>query len=168
MKNLNESETLNFLLLCVRCFVIVNKLVCHAHFKLSANQITWSRMLIKMHILNGKQCRSRSVGFFRSQLIWIYTVLQKQDISGFSRTRVQTHTNIWTILIYIQRYTGWYVEWCNVRDVNKWLHSTSTCHGAALTLDLYNICSNDDINCTMSTHLGIFTISTLFTKSSST
>ena len=25
-------------------------------------------------ILNGKQCRSRSVGFFRIQLIWIYTV----------------------------------------------------------------------------------------------
>ena len=27
-----------------------------------------------MCILNGKQCRSRSVGFFRSQLIWFYTV----------------------------------------------------------------------------------------------
>ena len=30
--------------------------------------------LIHIHILNGKQCRFRSVGFFRSQLIWIYTV----------------------------------------------------------------------------------------------
>ena len=27
-----------------------------------------------IHILNGKQCRSWSVGFFRSQLTWIYTV----------------------------------------------------------------------------------------------
>ena len=27
-----------------------------------------------IQIFNGKQCRSRSVGFFRSQLIWIYTV----------------------------------------------------------------------------------------------
>ena len=34
----------------------------------------WSRFLIQVHIHNNKQCRSRSVGFFRSQLIWIYTV----------------------------------------------------------------------------------------------
>ena len=39
------------------------------------------------HILNDKQCKSRSVGFFRSQLIWIYTVCKK-GISEFSRTRV--------------------------------------------------------------------------------
>ena len=52
----------------------LNKLRCHTHFKLSANEITWSRLLIHIHILNDKQCRSRSVGFCRSQLIWIYTV----------------------------------------------------------------------------------------------
>ena len=45
--------------------------------------------MIKIYILNGKQCRSRSVGFFRSQLIWIYTVCNLA-ISGFSRTRVKT------------------------------------------------------------------------------
>ena len=49
--------------------VLLNKLGCHTHFSFSANQITWSRLLIQ--ILNGKQCRSRSVGFFRSQLIWV-------------------------------------------------------------------------------------------------
>ena len=54
--------------------VMLNKLRCHAHFQFSANQITWSRLLIKIHVLNGIQNRSRSVGFFRSQLIWIYTV----------------------------------------------------------------------------------------------
>ena len=54
------------------------------------SQITWSRLLIQIQILNGKQCRSRSVGFFRSQLVWIYS-LQRQGISGFSRTRVD-HT----------------------------------------------------------------------------
>ena len=43
-------------------------------FLRSANQITWSGMLIWIHIRNGKQCRSRSVGFFRSQLIWVYIV----------------------------------------------------------------------------------------------
>ena len=40
---------------------MLNKLRCHAHFKFWANQITYSRLLIKNHILNGKQYRSRSV-----------------------------------------------------------------------------------------------------------
>ena len=31
---------------------------------------------------NGKQCRSRSVGFFRSQLIWIYTVCKRRTYPG--------------------------------------------------------------------------------------
>ena len=48
----------------------------------SANQITWSILLIKIHILIGKQCRSRSVGFFRSQLIWIYTVCKGRSYPG--------------------------------------------------------------------------------------
>ena len=54
--------------------VLLNKLRCHAHFSFSASQITWSRLSLQIHILNCKQCRSRSVGFYRSQLIWIYTV----------------------------------------------------------------------------------------------
>ena len=32
--------------------------------------------------LNGKQCRSRSVGFLRSQLIWIYTVCKGRVYLG--------------------------------------------------------------------------------------
>ena len=40
--------------------VLLNKLSCHAHFQFSANQMMWSRLLIQIHILNGKQCRSRS------------------------------------------------------------------------------------------------------------
>ena len=32
--------------------------------------------------VNGKQCRSRSVGFFRSQLIWIYTVCKGRVYPG--------------------------------------------------------------------------------------
>ena len=44
--------------------VLLNKLRCRTHFYFSANQITWSRLLIQIHILNGKQSRSRSVGFF--------------------------------------------------------------------------------------------------------
>ena len=51
-----------------------NNLRCHAHFQFSANQINWYRLLIQFYILNDKQRRSRSVGFWRSQLICIYTV----------------------------------------------------------------------------------------------
>ena len=54
--------------------VMLNKLRCLTNFKYLASQITWSRLLIQIHILDSKQCRSRSVGFCRSQLICIFTV----------------------------------------------------------------------------------------------
>ena len=62
--------------------VMLNKLRRHAHFQFSASQITWSRLLTQIHILNDKQCRSRSVGFWRSQLIWIYTVCKGRACPG--------------------------------------------------------------------------------------
>ena len=68
--------------LCSLTLVLLNKLSCHSHFWFSANRITWSGLLIQIHILNGKQCRSRSVGFFRSQLIWIYTVCKGRIYPG--------------------------------------------------------------------------------------
>ena len=37
--------------------VMLSKLRCHAHFLFSATQITWSRLLTQIHILNDKQCR---------------------------------------------------------------------------------------------------------------
>ena len=40
-------------------------------------------------ILNGKQCRSRSVGFFRSQLIWIYTVCKDSVYPGSAGQRLR-------------------------------------------------------------------------------
>ena len=58
---------------------MLNKLRCHAHFLFSANQITSSRLLLQIHILNDKQCRSRSVGFL-NQLMWIYTVCKVRHI----------------------------------------------------------------------------------------
>ena len=36
----------------------------------------------QIHILNDKQCKFRSVGFFRSQLIWIYTVCKGRVYPG--------------------------------------------------------------------------------------
>ena len=73
--------------------VMLNKLRCHTHFYLSANQIAWSRLLVQICILDGKQCRSRSVGFFRSQLIWIYTACQIRAYlgsagQGFNRNKL--------------------------------------------------------------------------------
>ena len=62
--------------------VMMKKLRCHAHFQFSANQITWSSFKIKIHILNDKQCRSSSIGFWRSQLIWIYTVCKGRTYPG--------------------------------------------------------------------------------------
>ena len=44
--------------------VMLNKLRCHIHFWFSVNQITWSWLWTQIHILNDKQCRSRSVGFY--------------------------------------------------------------------------------------------------------
>ena len=80
------STPLSYPRIIIKCsswnLVLLNKLRCHTHFKFSANQITWSRLLIQNLILNGKQCRSRSVGIFRSQLIWIYTVCKDRTYLG--------------------------------------------------------------------------------------
>ena len=61
---------------------MLHKLICHTYFELTANQITWSRLLRQIHILNAKQCGSISVGFSRSQLIWIYTVCKRNVYPG--------------------------------------------------------------------------------------
>ena len=52
------------------------------YFWFLANQRTWSRLLIQTHMSNGKQCRSRSAGFYRSQLIRVYTVWKSRVYSG--------------------------------------------------------------------------------------
>ena len=65
---------------------------CHTHFQFSANQTSWSRFLIQIHILNAKQCRSRSI--HKPSDLDLHC-LQRQGISGFSRTRVK---NCWVIL----------------------------------------------------------------------
>ena len=39
-------------------------------------------LILIVYILNCKQCSSRSVGFFRSQLIWIYTVCKGRVYQG--------------------------------------------------------------------------------------
>ena len=61
--------------------VMLNKLRCHVYFQFSANQTTWSRLLVLIQILNDKQCRSREI----SQLIWIYTVCKGRAYPGSAR-----------------------------------------------------------------------------------
>ena len=60
-----------------------------------------------MHILNGKQCRSRSVGFFRSQLIWTYTVCKGRIYPGSAG---QGWSVLYTSNMFFHLLTGyiWY------------------------------------------------------------
>ena len=57
-------------------------------------------LLIKNHILNGKQCRTRSVGFFRSQLIWIYTVYKGRVYPGSAGSSFVVKQNMSNHLVF--------------------------------------------------------------------
>ena len=46
-----------------------------------SDYLIWNFAIISQ-IFTGEQCRSRSVGFFRSQLIWIYTVCKGRVYPG--------------------------------------------------------------------------------------
>ena len=62
--------------------ILLNKL-CLPHPFLTVNQSDNSMLfVISIHKLNEKQCRSWSDGFFRSHLIWIYTVFKGNDYPG--------------------------------------------------------------------------------------
>ena len=91
--------------LCILTLVMLNKLICHTHFQFLANQTTWSRLLIQIHILNGKQCRSRSVGFSRSQLIWIYTVCKGRVYLGSAGQGLNLHM-VWGPFSCITHYVN--------------------------------------------------------------
>ena len=54
------------------------------YFNILANKFTWSRLLIQIQILNGKQCR------YRSQLIWSYTVCKSRTYPGSAGLRLMT------------------------------------------------------------------------------
>ena len=64
---------------------MLNKLRCHTHIWLTAHHIAWFRLLIQVHILSDKQCRSRADGFWRSQMIWFYTVCKGRAYPGSTR-----------------------------------------------------------------------------------
>ena len=61
---------------------------CHAewikmpHPLLNFNQWDYWIQVVDTNSHNAKQCRSRSVGFWRSQLIWIYTVYKSRAYPG--------------------------------------------------------------------------------------
>ena len=54
------------------------------------------------YILNHKQCRSRSVGFFRSQLIWIYTVCKGRANPGSAGQRLTLSVLNWNEPLHVK------------------------------------------------------------------
>ena len=104
-----STETISYILLLLfrdLTLIMLIKLRWHSPFQFSANQITWSRLLIKIHILNGKQCRSRSFGFFRSQLIWIYTVSKGRLYPGSAWLELISLSTIFQFMLS-QLPNGW-------------------------------------------------------------
>ena len=111
--------------------VMLNKLRCHTHFQFSANQITCARLLIKNHILNDKQGRSRSVGFWR------------QGISGFSRTRVNVNSgSIMSVYLMHDTTVRWTIKECQLLLSHP--YTTMTC--LTLLTEKLNLNSNKSIN----------------------
>ena len=115
--------------------VLLNKLRCHAHFQFSAYQITWSGLLIQIHILNDKQCRSRLVGFFRSQLIWIYTVCKDWVYPGSAGLRLRVNKmNTYRMIEWVEMMnSGLRVTGCG----NKWLLVCTNTYLFSLSRNLY-------------------------------
>ena len=71
------------------------------------------RIVAIIHIHNGKQCRSRSVGFFRSQLIWICTVCKCRVYpvsagQGLIKTPICIPTSFFFLFIFWQKQ---YMDW---------------------------------------------------------
>ena len=76
LKNNKNRIPSTTILLSALTLILLNNLISHNHFWLSANQITSYNVFVQIHKLNDKHCRSWSDGFFRSHLIWIYNVCE--------------------------------------------------------------------------------------------
>ena len=70
--------------------------------------------IVAINSHNGKQCRSRSVGFFRSQLIWIYTVCKGKEYQGSPRHGLiyiiasdKSGSKVTIFLVSQQKYRLW-------------------------------------------------------------
>ena len=89
--------------------VMLNKLRCHTHFQFSANQITWSRLLIKFTywITNS----------FRSQMIWIYTVCKGRAYPGLAGLGLMTRIPM-ACLLWLMSADFW-VPRKNFRSLKK-------------------------------------------------
>ena len=133
-------KPLKFDCIIMLILVMLNKLRCHSHAYFSANQITWSRLLIQIHILNDKQCRSWLVGFFRSQLICICTVCKGTvylGSAGQGLLIVIVGEALWQInntnhpgwscgWVYEQQCRETYLQMCvPIKDLNQPVHPRS-------------------------------------------
>ena len=88
--------------IAVLTIVMLNKIRCQIHFKLLANQIAWFKFFIQIHILSDEQCRFRSIGFFRNQLIRIYTVCKGRAYPGSAVLGL-----MWEMKMSDWSYMGW-------------------------------------------------------------
>ena len=90
------------LLYSILTLVLLNKLSLPHPF-LTVNQSdNWMLFVISIHKLNEKQCRSWSDGFFRSHLIWIYTVFKGNAYPGSAGQGLSLFFMSW--LLYNQSF----------------------------------------------------------------
>ena len=89
-----------------------------------------------VHIRNDNQCRSRSVGFFRGQLIWIYTVCKGRIYPGsagqglnLSLNNNNNNNKIGIIIINITRQQ-------KMHEMSKPIISGENYHQFALNLSI--------------------------------
>ena len=68
-------------------------------------------LLIQIHILNGKQCRSRSVGFFRSHPIWICTVCKGGAYQGSAGPGLMIRSCRYKKITFATLKAKWADEW---------------------------------------------------------
>ena len=71
------------------------------------SQSDYFRLLIQIHILNDKQSRSRSVGFFRSQLIWIYTVCKVRVHPGSAGLGIRKNSYLHAYMYLLTGANSW-------------------------------------------------------------
>ena len=81
-------------------------------------QISWLLQNLIWICTWSKQCRSRSVGFWRSQLIWIYTICKGRAYPGSARLGLQTQWHSCNLIWYYQICTAFLTP-----PQKNWIHT---------------------------------------------
>ena len=119
--------------------VMQNKLRFHTHFYLPADQITWCKLLMQIRMLNDKQCRTRSVGF------WRYTVFEGRTYPGSAGPGLN----------YLQKYCLTEILkfhfnlWISLKCVDGWMINVTDCELLGPGSVFKPASQNSDNGCTM-------------------